>query len=238
MFSFSFNCDHQSSFKVTPHSLQGSRVDFFNHRFYPLSELCQIFWHWGDVYLCFDEAPKVKVKWRKVWWPRWPVDQGGVFIRSAADQFIGQTLVQEVPGNKGPVRGRAVLLEDAAPGHLWQQPAPQQGNVLLKLNLSTMKNTLFVFFSYVFSDNLKSLHSCRIVHFLAFLSFEVFFLNSHKTQSFCPTCFIFWHTKCQSFVIQWCKSHAYTMITFCAITLQSIAAKDGTPPLQIWIWSG
>ena len=168
----------------------------------------RFFWHWGGVYLCFDEAPKVKVKWRKVWWPRWPVDQGGVFIRSAADQFIGQTLVQEVPGNKGPVRGRAVLLEDAAPGHLWQQPAPQQGNVLLKLNLSTMKNTLFVFFSYVFSDNLKSLHSCRIVHFLAFLSFEVVFFNSQKTQSFCSTCFIFWHTKCQSFVIQWCD-HMY-----------------------------
>ena len=47
----------------------------------------------------------------------------------------------------------------------------------IKLNLSTMKNTLFVFFSYVFSDNSKSLHSCRIVHFLAFLSFEVFFFE-------------------------------------------------------------
>ena len=67
MFSFSFNCDHQSSFNVTPHSLQGSRGDFFNHSFYPLSELCQIFWHWGGVYFCFDEAPKVKVKWSKVW---------------------------------------------------------------------------------------------------------------------------------------------------------------------------
>ena len=66
MFSFSFNCDHQSSFKVTPHSLQGSRDDSFNHRFYPLSELCQIFWHWGGVNFCFDEAPKLKVKWSKV----------------------------------------------------------------------------------------------------------------------------------------------------------------------------
>ena len=149
MFSFSFNCDHQSSFKVTPHSLQGSRGDFFNHRFYPLSELCQIFWHWGGVYFCFDEAPKVKVKWSKVWWPRWPVDQGGVFIRSAADPFVGQTLVQEVPGNQGPVRGRAVLLEDAAPGQLWQQPVPQQGNLIYQ----PWKNTLFVIYSYVFSDN-------------------------------------------------------------------------------------
>ena len=102
MFSFSFNCGHQSSFKVTPHSLQGSRVDFFNHRFYPLSELCQIFRHWGGVYFCFDKAPKVKVKWSKVWWPRWHVDQGGVFIRSAADPFVGQTLVQEVWGNQDP----------------------------------------------------------------------------------------------------------------------------------------
>ena len=61
----------------------------------------------------------------------------------------------------------------------------------ITLNLLTMKNTLFVFFSYMFSDNLKSLHSCRIVHFLAFLSFEVFCLNSHKIKSFCSTCFIF-----------------------------------------------
>ena len=115
MFSFSFNCDHQSSFKVTPHFLHGSRSDFFNHRFYPLSELCQIFWHWGGVYFCFDEFPKLKVKWSKVWWPRWPVHWGGVFIRSATDPFVGQTLVQEVPVNQGPVRGRAVLLEIAAP---------------------------------------------------------------------------------------------------------------------------
>ena len=119
MFSFSFNYNHQSSSKVTPHSLQGSRVDFFNHRLYPLSELCQIPRHWGGVYFCFDKAPKVKVKCSKAWWPRWPVDQGGVFIRSVADPFVGQTLVQEVPGNQGPVRGRAILLEDAAPGQFF-----------------------------------------------------------------------------------------------------------------------
>ena len=185
MFSFSFNCDHQSSFKVTPHSLQGSRGDFFNHRFYPLSELCQIFWHLGGVYFCFDEAPKLKVKWSKVWWPRWPVNQGGVFIRSAADPFVWQTLVQEVPGNKGPVRGRAVLLEDAAPGHLWQQPAPQQGNVLLKLNLSTMKNTLFVFFSYVLSDNLKKftfMSDCSL--FGNFWVLKIFFWTRIKHRVF------------------------------------------------------
>ena len=119
MFPFFINCDRQSSFKVSPHSLQGSWGDFFNHRFYPLSELCQIFWLWWGVYFCFDEAPKVKVKWSKVWWPRWPVNQGGVFIQSAADPFVGQTLVQEVPGNQGPVRRRTILLEDADPGQLF-----------------------------------------------------------------------------------------------------------------------
>ena len=36
----------------------------------------------------------------------------------------------------------------------------------------------------MFSDNLKSKHSCRIVHFLAFLSFEVVFFNLNKTESF------------------------------------------------------
>ena len=67
MFYFSFICIHQSSFKITPYFFQGSRGDFFNHRFDPLSELYQIFWHWVGVNVCFDEAPKIKIKWGKVW---------------------------------------------------------------------------------------------------------------------------------------------------------------------------
>ena len=85
-----------------------------------MSELCQIVWHWGDVHFCFDEAQKVQVDKGLVTGPRWPVDQDGFFIQSAADPYIGKTLVQEVPGKQGRVRGRAVLLGDAAPWQLWQ----------------------------------------------------------------------------------------------------------------------
>ena len=50
MLALSFDCDHQSSLQVTPDSLKGIRGDVLNHSFYPSSELCQIFWHWGGVH--------------------------------------------------------------------------------------------------------------------------------------------------------------------------------------------
>ena len=74
-----------------------------------------------------------------------------------------------------------------------------------------------------------SLHFSDIVRFSAFSCFADFYLISNKTESICATCFIFWHTKWARFVSRWRKWHVYTIITFWAITIQSIAAKDGTP---------
>ena len=50
-----------------------------------------------------------------------------------------------------------------------------------------------------------------------------------ETKSCCAACFIFWHTKRSNFVTRWRNSHVNTITTFWAITIQSIAAKDGTP---------
>ena len=89
---------------------------------------------------------------------------------------------------------------------------------------------------WVISIWTSNLHSCVIAQFLAFSCFEVFYLNFNRTKSWCATCFIFWHTKCQSFVIRWLKSHDNTITTFWAIEIQSIAAKDGTPCIWYSAW--
>jgi len=93
-----------------------------------------------------------------------------------------------------------------------------------------LKNQKFLTYTFrVISIQTLNLHSCAILQFSAFSCFQVFCLISNNTKSSCATCFIFWLTKCPSFGPRWRKSRVHTIITFWAITIQSIAAKDGTP---------
>ena len=72
-------------------------------------------------------------------------------------------------------------------------------------------------------------HSRDIVRFSVFSCFAVFYLILDKAKSFSATSVIFRHTKCWSVVSRWRKSHVYTISGFWDKTIQSNAAKDGTP---------